>query len=457
MSDTKPHIVIVGGGFGGLEAAKALRDAPARIMLVDRSNHYLFQPLLYQVAMAGLSPADIAEPIRSLLSRQKNASVLLGEVTRVDLQASRVELDDGRFITFDFLILAIGAKTNFFGHDEWSRNALGLKTVDDALEIRRRVLLAFEAAEREEDPDARRALLTFVVIGGGPTGVEIAGSLAELGRFVLAADFRRIRHETPRVILIEATDRLLAGFDPKLSESAKHQLEELGVEIRLGQRVKNIENRGVEVDDEFIGSTTALWTAGVRARRLTATLNVELDRAGRVKVNQDCSIDGYDNCFAIGDCALFVPKGTDKPLPGVSPVAMQQARFVAKKVISNRLKGKEPEKKFQYFDKGMMATIGRSRAVAQSGKLKFTGLLAWLTWLFVHIWYLIGFRNRLIVLFTWAWSYLTYKRGARLITGDRPWERMQTLASRAEGDTVASVVPSRPPPDSAREQPKVHA
>jgi NADH dehydrogenase len=455
MSDG-PHVVIVGGGFGGLEAAKSLRRARARVTLVDRSNHYLFQPLLYQVALAGLSPADIAEPIRSLLSRQKNAAVFLGEVTRVDLTRHCIELDEGSLLAYDYLILAIGAKTNFFGHDEWARQSLGLKTIDDALEIRRRVLLAFEAAEREPDPHVRRTLMTFVIIGGGPTGVEIAGSLAELGRYMLAADFRRIRNEAPRVILIEATDRLLAAFDPKLSESAKRQLEELGVEVRLQSRVQEIDLHGVRLDGEVIESPTVLWTAGVRARRLTASLGVPLDRAGRIKVNQDCSVNGYDNVFAIGDCALFVPEGTEQPLPGVSPVAMQQARFVAKNIV-NRLNGKPPARKFEYFDKGIMATIGRSRAVAQSGKMKLSGLFAWLAWLFVHVWYLIGFRNRLFVLLTWAWSYVTYKRGARLITGDRPWERMQALTSRAEGEDTVSLNPSRPPPDSAREQPKVHA
>jgi len=432
-----PHVVIVGGGFGGLTAAKELAHATARVTLVDRSNHHLFQPLLYQVAMAGLSPADIAVPIRSVLRHAENTSVLLADVTAADLERRRVQLEDGTALGYDYLIVAVGAKTNYFGHDEWSKWALGLKTIDDAVEIRRRVLLAFEAAEREDDPAVRRRLLTFVVIGGGPTGVEVAGALMELSRFVLADDFRRIRHERPRVVLVEMANRLLpGGFDETLATSAKAQLETLGVEVRLGSRVTGIDGRGVGLQDETLESTTVLWTAGVRAKSLTATLGAKTDRAGRVEVLGDCSIPGHPEAFVIGDAASFVPKGSTRPLPGVSPVAMQQARFVAS-LIAARLRGDTEPAEFAYFDKGIMATIGRSRAVAQTGKLRLSGLLAWLAWLLVHIWYLIGFRNRFIVLFNWAWNYVTYKRGARLITGERATSRALALA--AQGSDVPAT------------------
>lgn len=444
----RPHVIVVGGGFGGLTLAQSLERAPVDVTLVDRSNHHLFQPLLYQVAMAGLSPADIAVPIRSVLKRQANARVLLGEVTKVDLACRTIYLDDDARLDYDFLVIAVGAKTNYFGHDDWARFAHGLKTLDDAVEIRRRVLLAFEAAEREPDAQARRRLLTFVVIGGGPTGVEVAGSLIELGRFVLADDFRRIRNERPRVVLVEADNRLLpGGFRPDLAESAKRQLEDLGVEVRLSTRVVNIDGHGADLGGERIESTTVLWTAGVRAKRLNETLGVELDRAGRVVVRQDCSVPGHPDAFVIGDAALFVEEGQKHPLPGVSPVAMQQARFVAR-VIARRAAGSEAPSRFRYYDKGIMATIGRSRAVAQTGRLGMSGLIAWLAWLVVHIFYLISFRNRFVVLFNWAWSYITYKRGARLITGERVWERAQKLAARAE---YRDGAPSEAPPaESAR-------
>lgn len=428
----RPHVVIVGGGFGGLAAAKALGNERVRVTLVDRANHHLFQPLLYQVAMAGLSPADIAVPIRSVLKHNDNTQVFLAEVTRIDLAARTVHLDSGSTLTYDYVIIAAGAKTNYFGHDDWSRHALGLKTLDDAVEIRRRVLLAFEAAEREPDVEARRRLLTFVIIGGGPTGVEVAGSLAELGRFVLADDFRNIRRQRPRVVLVEAQDRLLpGGFDTPLAESAKRQLEELGVEVRLSSRVVGIDLRGVALESELIESSTVLWTAGVRAKRLSETLGVELDRSQRIRVQQDCSIPSHPEAFAVGDIAVFVPEGSDRPLPGVSPVAMQQARFVAR-LIANRVAGKPGTGTFRYLDKGIMATIGRSRAVAQTRGLRLSGFIAWLAWLVVHIFYLIDFRNRLVVLLNWAWNYITYQRGARLITGERVWERALWLAEHAE-------------------------
>ncbi len=433
-----PRVVIIGGGFGGLTAAQSFRRTNAQITLIDRANYHLFQPLLYQVAMAGLSPADIAVPIRSVLKEHERVQVLLADVTRVELADRRVVLEDGKSVAYDFLIVAIGAKTNYFGKDEWAKWALGMKTVDDAIEVRRRVLLAFEAAEREDDPEARRRLLTFVVIGGGPTGVEVAGALTELGKFVLADDFRRIRNERPRVVLVEMGDRLLSGgFAPHLSENAKSELERIGVEVRLGTRVTGIDEHGVDIDGERLQATTVLWTAGVKAKSLTGTLGVELDRAGRVKVNADCSIPGHPEAFVIGDAARFVPEGSDHPIPGVSPVAMQQGRFVAR-LIRARSGGPSASEKFEYVDKGSMATIGRSRAVAEMGKLRLHGLIAWLAWLFVHIWYLIGFRNRFIVLFTWAWNYFTYKRGARLITGAWASRRAIALAAVAEHEPEGS-------------------
>jgi NADH dehydrogenase len=437
-----PHVIVVGGGFGGLTAAKRLGRMSVRLTVVDRENHHLFQPLLYQVATAGVSPADIAVPIRSVLKKQENTRVILGEVVRVDLTGKRVVLDDGGALAYDYLIVAVGAKTNYFGHDEWSRYAQGMKSLDDAVEVRRRVLLAFETAEREADPDARRRLLTFVVIGGGPTGVEVAGALVELGRFVLADDFRHIRNEKPRVVLIEGAKRLIpGGFDQSMADSALRQLEALGVEVKLGAPVTGIDEHGVALGDEKIEASTILWTAGVQAKRLGKTLGVPLDRAGRVLVKQDCSVPGHPEVFVIGDAASFIPEGEKSPLPGVSPVAMQEARFVAG-VIDDRLKGRAPPERFSYFDKGMMATIGRSRAVAQTGKLHLSGLVAWLAWLVVHIWYLIGFRNRIIVLINWAVSYVTYKRGARLITGERTWERALRMAAQAEhSKTPKSVLP----------------
>ncbi len=405
--------------------------------LVDRANYPLFQPLLYQVATAGLSPADIAVPIRSVLRKQENTTVLLAEVTEVELPRRLVRIDGDDALAYDFLIVGVGAKTSYFGHEGWQPCALGLKSIDDALEIRRQVLLAFEAAERENDPEARRRLLTFVVIGGGPTGVEVAGALTELGRFVLADDFRRIRSDKPRVILVERSSRLLpGGFAPELAESAKRQLEELGVEVRLSETVTGIDRWGVQLERDRIESTTVLWTAGVHAEPLTQKLGAPLDRGGRVRVNPDCSIPGYPEAFAIGDAAYLVPPGETQPLPGVSPVAMQQARFVAD-VIAHRVAGSPAPAEFRYFDKGIMATIGRSRAVAQIGRLHLHGLIAWLAWLVVHIWYLIGFRNRFVVMFSWAWSYLTYKRGARLITGGSAPSYARGLAKRAEHDGEA--------------------
>ena len=414
--------MIVGGGFGGLRAARALGKKPVRVTLVDRSNHHLFQPLLYQVAMAGLSPADIAYPIRAILSKQKNTTTLLAEVVDVDLGARKLTLHDGAELDYDYLIVAAGAKTNYFGRElDWGRHSLSLKNVEDALEIRRRVLLAFETAERESDPKERERLLTFVIIGGGPTGVEIAGAIRDLARAVLAKDFRVIDSSHARVIVIEMQDRVLpAGFSRELSEQAKQQLEELGVEVRLGTRVDGIDGRGVTIGADRLEAGTVLWTAGVMARRLTAKLGVELDRAGRIVVGPDLSVPGHPEVFAIGDNAHAVPEGGTDPLPGLAGVAVQQGEHVAENVMC-RIE-ERPTQPFVYVDKGIMATVGRKRAVVQFPKFEMSGFFAWLTWLFVHIVLLIGFRNRLIVLLNWFWHYVTYTSGSRLITGWRSWD-----------------------------------
>ena len=429
----KPHVVIIGGGFGGLTAAKSLKNAPVRVTLVDRTNHHLFQPLLYQVASAGLSPADIASPIRSILSSQKNAQVLMAEVAKIDLAARKVVLTDGE-ISYDYVIVAAGMHTNFFGHDEWEPFAPGLKSIEDAIEIRRRVLLAFEQAERETDEARRRALLTFVIIGGGATGVEMAGALAELSRFVLNRDFRAIKPEETKVILVEAAPRLLTAFPEDVSATGKESLEELGVEVRLGIKVTSIDAEGVHYGDEHILASTVVWGAGVTVSPLAKTLGVPLDNQGRVIVDKDVSIPGHPEAFVIGDMARFDQDG--KPLPGLSPVAMQEARSVAKSIRAT-IESK-PRKPFRYWDKGNMATIGRSRAVAVVDKIHLSGFIAWLAWLFVHIWYLIGFRNRIIVMFEWFWSYITYKRGSRLITGQR-WAAGVTAPALAQRDGKARI------------------
>jgi NADH dehydrogenase len=412
------QVVVVGGGFGGLAVTKALKHADVHVTLVDRSNHFLFTPLLYQVAMAGLAPAEIASPTRSILRRQANARVLLAEVTRIDLAAKQVHLRECPPLDYEYLVLAPGSQNWYFGHDDWARVAPGLKDLDDAVEIRRRVLLAFEAAERETDEARRRRHLTFVVIGGGPTGVELAGAIAELATFVLARDFRSIRPDATRVVLIEGSSRVLASFDPVLSERAAQSLRAMGVEVRTSTRVTNIDAEGVECGAERTFASTVLWAAGVRAASLGATLGVPLDRGGRVVVAEDCSIPGHPEVFCIGDAAVFTPEGAEHPLPGVSPVAMQQGRFVARK-IARLVDGTASSGAFRYLDKGIMATIGRSRAVAHIGGVRLSGFIAWVAWLLLHVVYLIDFRSRLIVLIDWTWSYFTYQRGSRLITGHR--------------------------------------
>jgi NADH dehydrogenase len=422
------RVVVVGGGFGGLELTRALRREPVHVTLLDRSNHHLFQPLLYQVAMAGLAPAEIAVPIRSVLRNQQNARVLLAEVTGVDLAARQVCSRETAPLEYDYLVLATGAENSYFGHDEWQKVAPGLKDLDDAVEIRRRVLVAFEAAEREPDPIQQRRYLTFVVIGGGPTGVELAGAIAELATFVLARDFRMINADATRVILIEAGERILPALAPDLSEHAKQSLHGMGVEVRTGFSVTGIDDSGVNLvpsaeraapgaHEERIEASTVLWAAGVRASSLCRRIGLEVDRQGRAKVEQDCSVPGRPEVFVIGDAAVFVPEGEEHPLPGVSPVALQQARFVARQIA--RSAERREREKFRYFAKGTMATIGRSRAVAEVGRVHLTGFIAWLAWLALHIVYLIGFRNRIVVMLDWAWAYFAYRRGSRLITGHR--------------------------------------
>jgi NADH:ubiquinone reductase (H+-translocating) len=407
------HVVVVGAGFGGLATARALTDAPVRVTVVDRSNHHLFQPLLYQVAMAALSPAEIAVPIRGVFRDDRSVSVLMAEVVGFDLPGRTVALDDGTTLPWDYLVVAAGAETNYYGHPEWALHAPGLKSIEDALEIRRRVLVALERAESARDEELRRKLLTFVVIGGGPTGLELAGAIAELARPIAKSDFRTLDPSWIKVILLEAGDRLLATFDPRLSEKAADSLAEIGVAVRTGTRVTNIDDRGVWLGDELVPSSSILWTAGVRASGLAAKLGVPLDRGGRVVVGEDCALPEHSRVFAVGDIASFAtPAG---PLPGVSPVALQQGRFVAA-AIARELRG-EARGRFHYFDKGSMATIGRSRAVAQIGRLQLTGILAWFAWCFIHLWMLIDFRNRLSVFGDWVWSFVTFRHGARLITG----------------------------------------
>ncbi len=412
--DSPPHVVIIGGGFGGLAVARSLRRASVRITILDRTNHHLFQPLLYQVAMAGLSPADIAAPIRSIVRRQRNTTVYLADVTGIDLDRRVVALAPSnlrfREIPYDWLVVAAGARTFYFGREEWSQFALGLKTVEDALAIRHRVLTAFEAAERERDSDRRRERMTFVVVGGGPTGVELAGALAEISRFVLARDFREIRPGSARIVLLEGEERILGSFDATLSAGARKTLERMGVEVRTGEKVTAIDERGVELGEERIDAGTVLWAAGVRASELTDGHELPRDRGGRWIVEPALSLPGYPEVFAIGDIARFDDE-EGRPLPGVAPVAMQQGRHVGR-IIASEGRERVP---FRYVDRGNMATIGRSAAIAEIGEHKLTGFIAWLAWLCIHLVFLIGFRNRLAVLLDWTWSYLTYGRGARLI------------------------------------------
>ncbi len=412
-----PRVVIIGGGFGGLEAAKAMRKMPVRVTLLDRQNHHVFQPLLYQVATAALSPADIAEPLRRIVRRQENCEVILGEAVRIDVAGKTVVKKDGA-LPFDWLVIAAGARHSYFGHAEWEKFAPGLKSLDDALEIRRRMLLAFEIAEKTSNDAEREAAMTFVVIGAGPTGVEMAGAISEIARVTLVKDFRHIDSSQARVILVDAATRVLPVYAPDLSESARRQLFDLGVDVRLKSQVENLTEAGVTLKDgETIPTKTVIWAAGNAASPLGQSLGVPLDKQGRVIVNTDLTVPGHANIFVIGDMAHFAPGG-GAPLPGLSPVAMQQGRHVARN-IRIQMAGGWMEA-FDYWDKGTMATIGRHRAVCDAGFMRFGGFIAWCAWLFIHLIFLVSFRNKVTVLASWAYAYFTYGRGARLITG-REW------------------------------------
>jgi NADH:ubiquinone reductase (H+-translocating) len=412
----RPSVVIIGAGFGGLSAAKSLAKAPLDVVLIDRYNYHMFQPLLYQVATAALSPADIAWPIRTMFCREPNVSVMLANVSAIDAERNEV-IADGHQIPFDYLIVATGARQAYFGHSDWAQNAPGLKTIDDAMYFRRRILLAFERAETEPDPDERRRLLNFVVVGGGATGVELTGAIAELAKRALASDFRAIDPRSARIVLVEAGPRVLRQLDESLSSYAQRALEQLGAEVRLGTVVTGCDGAGISMGTERIESRTIMWSAGVEASPAGQWLGAESDRAGRVKVEPDLSLPGRPHIFVLGDTAL-VTGGGGEPLPGVAPVAKQQGAYVAR-VIAARAGGRSAPP-FQYRDFGMLAVIGRSRAVAQFGRIKLRGRPAWLLWCFAHIYFLIGFRNRLLVMLNWAWNFLTFGRGARLITDGRP-------------------------------------
>ncbi len=406
-----PRVVIIGAGFGGLQAARALGNAPVKVTVIDRTNHHLFQPLLYQVATAALSPADISSPVRHILRKQKNTNVLLAEVTGIDAENKHVLMHD-KSIAYDYLIIATGARENYFGHDEWRQIAPGLKSIEDATAIRRKVLLSFELAEQESDPERVKELLTFVVVGAGATGVELAGAIAEISHKALAADFRHIDPQQARILLIEAGPRILAAFPEALSRKAHRELVKMRVEVHVGLAVSDVDTQGVIAGGERIASQTVVWTAGVQASQAGQWLGVETDRAGRVKVSERLTIPNHPEVFVIGDTALSVQEG--RPLPGVAPVAMQQGRYVAA-TIKQRMLDK-PTLPFHYHDKGSMATVGRSFAIVKLGPLQIGGFFAWLTWMAVHIMYLIGFENRLLVMMQWAWAFLTFQRRARLIT-----------------------------------------
>ena len=409
-----PRIVIVGAGFGGLKAAELLSRLPVEITVVDRKNHHTFQPLLYQVATAGLSPADIAGPIREILANHANIEVLLGEVVGFDVENHTVQVH-GFELRYDYLVVAAGAMHAYFGHDEWEPLAPGLKTIEDALEIRRRILLAYELAEREAALTGKHHPLNFVVVGAGPTGVELAGTLAEIARKSLAKSFRNIDSKKARILLVEAGPSILNAYPEDLRASAVEQLQHLGVEVRTNAPVTDVSSGRVCIGDEVVPAEVVLWAAGVSASPLGHALGVPVDRAGRVFVEPDLSLPGHREVFVIGDLASLKDE-QGKPLPGVAPVAMQQGKWVARQIAADL--GGKPREKFHYFDKGSLATIGRAAAIAQFGKIHISGFIAWLAWLFIHVLFLIGFRNRAVVMFQWAWSYLTFQRSARLITGE---------------------------------------
>ncbi|MCK9279098.1 MAG: NAD(P)/FAD-dependent oxidoreductase [Melioribacteraceae bacterium] len=407
----KKKIIIIGGGFGGLNAAKELKDVDAEILLIDKANHHLFQPLLYQVATAALSPADIASPIRAILNKQKNITVLMGEVISIDTNSKKILTEDSEY-KYDYLILAPGSRHSYFGNDAWEEFAPGLKTINDAINIRQRILTSFEQAEKLHLKDEQEKYLTFVIVGGGPTGVEMAGAISEIASKILLKDFRNIDSSMTKIILVESLDRILTMYDPSLSEAARRNLEKMGVNTLLNTRVTNIDEKGVYIDGVLTETPNVIWAAGNSIPKITKTLKVETDRSGRIPVENDCSIKEHPEVFVIGDAASYIHEG--KPLPGVAPVAIQQGKFVGK-TITNELNGKKREE-FHYFDKGNLATIGRAKAVMQIGKIKISGIIAWIAWIFVHIMYLIGFRNRYKVMSEWIWYYFTYRHGMRLIT-----------------------------------------
>ena len=435
---SQPHVVIVGAGFGGLTAAKGLATAAVEVTLIDRENHHLFQPLLYQVATASLSPAEIAWPVRGLVRRQRNTRVLLGEVTGVDRERHVVNMAE-REIPYDFLVLATGATHAYFGNDGWAVHAPGLKSIDDATEIRCRLLIAFERAELENDAEERQRLLTIVIVGGGPTGVEMAGAIAELARKALAADFRTFDPKDTRVLLIEAGPRLLPTFPEDLSRYAGRALRSLGVEVWLGRAITGCDAAGVMLGEERLPAGTVIWAAGVAASSAAAWLGVEADRAGRVKVDARLTAPGSDDVFVIGDTSLTLDANGES-LPGLAPVAKQQGAYVAE-VIKARLAGKAHAPPFRYRDRGKLATIGRRAAIIAFGRLRLTGWLAWWIWGIAHIYFLISLRNRLIVAMQWLWSYVTFERGARLITGMNPNPKRD--GRRRRGDDSAGPLPRR--------------
>jgi len=448
INKTNPHIVVLGGGFGGLNFAKSLHNTSARITLIDRQNHHLFQPLLYQVATATLSSVEIAKPLRSIFSGYENISCELGEVQAIDLKSRTIILPD-RTLTYDYLVIALGGVTSYFGHPEWAEHAPGLKSINDALRIRREILFAFEKAELTQDPEELKKLMTIVIVGGGPTGVELAGACKELGRYVMRHDFRRIDPTKIRVILIEAADRILMHLPRDLSTSAQKQLESIGVEVRLHTMVKDIQGETVIVSSkdkpdvmETIGTASIVWAAGVAANPITRTLGVDIDRAGRIKVNPDLSIPGYPEAFAVGDIAFILNKD-GSPVPGVSPAAMQMGNYVGK-IIETELADPQlrPDQRepFKYWDKGTMATIGHSHAVAMLGPIKFSGFLAWIAWLGVHLLFLVGFTNKATVVIRWVWAFFTRRQGARVIT-----------ANDGRGVTPSTLTP----PTSVATPPKV--
>ena len=413
-----PRVVIVGAGFGGLWAAKTLANAPVEVVVIDRENYHLFQPLLYQVATAGLSPADIAAPIRGIVGAYGNVTVMLGEIVGVDVVARVVSIRGGRRVPYDYLILSTGARHDYFGHDDWEPLAPGLKRIEDATDIRRRILLAFERAENETDANERRRLMNLVIVGGGPTGVELAGAIAELARRALAKDFRNIDPRAARIILVEAGPRLLPSFPEDLSDDAKRRVEQLGVEVRLGAPITAIDSSGVMIGAARIEARTVIWAAGVAASPAGLWIGAECDRVGRIKVDPHLSVPGHPEIFAIGDTALALDVA-GKPLPGIAPVAKQQGRYVGG-LIKARSIGTERARPFHYRSYGNLATIGRKAAVIDFGWIHLRGLVAWMIWSVVHIYFLIGFRNRTMVALDWLWAYFTFQRGARLVTGSRP-------------------------------------